>query len=156
MEIEIKRQVAAVDEFSIKLNDFLTGAFNSILKLEEEVIKHANDIPLSVSELHLIEAIGRCKSPKNTVSDISAALRITMSSVTIAVNKLVKKGFAVKDRGTKDGRSVHITLTEQGRKMDEYHTFFHEQMVEHISSGLSEKDKSALMTGLEKLAEFLK
>lgn len=79
-----------------------------------------------------------------------------MSSVTIAVNKLVRKGFAIKDRGAKDGRSVHITLTEQGRQMDEYHTLFHEQMVEHVSSELSPSDKTALMAGLEKLTEFLK
>lgn len=145
-----------MDEFTNKLNEFLIGAFNSILKAEEEIIKHANNIPLSVSELHLIEAIGKCGEKNNTISDLSSSLGITMSSVTIAVNKLIKKGFALKDKSQTDGRSVHITLTEQGRKMDEYHTYFHEQMVEHISEKLTEEEKQALIGGMEKVTEFFK
>lgn len=145
-----------MDEFTSKLNEFLIGAFNSILKAEEEIIKHANNIPLSVSELHLIEAIGKCSAQSNTISDLSASLGITMSSVTIGVNKLIKKGFALKDKSQTDGRSVHITLTDQGRQMDEYHTYFHHQMVEHISEKLADQEKMALLCGMEKLNEFFK
>lgn len=145
-----------MDEFSSKLNALLTGTFNSILKVEEEVIKHANDIPLTVSELHLIEAIGSCPAEKNTISDLSGMLAITMSSVTIAVNKLIKKGFVIKEKNPADGRSVHISLSERGKQMDAHHTYFHEQMVAHISDELTDDEKASLTCGIEKLLEFFK
>lgn len=48
-----------MDNFSAQLNDLLVGAYHSIGKLEELSLKSVKSVDLSISELHLLEAIGK-------------------------------------------------------------------------------------------------
>ena len=48
---------------------------------------------LSVSEVHLIEAVRKSKDRALTVSEIASELDIAVPSATIAVNKLVKRFY---------------------------------------------------------------
>ena len=139
--------------FEENFNIFLVDSFNTILKLEEGIIRSSTDIPLTISELHLMEAIANTKE-NNTISGIATHLDITMSSVTIGVNKLIGKGFAQKEKSQRDGRSVHITLTPIGEKMDERHKSFHAKMIRQISAELSEQEKEVLAVAIEKLSIF--
>ena len=142
-----------MNNFSQELNEFLVETFNNILKEEQQIIQHDNNIPLTISELHLIGSIGN-STENNTISDIAGDLGITLSSVTIAVNKLIKKGFVVKSKDVNDKRSVRITLSETGLKMHEYHLHFHDKMIEKIEEDLSEEEKVILISGVRKLTQF--
>ena len=142
-----------MNNFSQELNEFLVDTFNNILKEEQQIIQHDNNIPLTISELHLIGSIGSCNE-SNTISDIANDLGITLSSVTIAVNKLIKKGFVVKSKDINDKRSVRITLSETGLKMHDYHSHFHGKMIEKIEDDLSEEEKIILISGIRKLKKF--
>jgi len=57
------------------------------------------------------------------VSDVARRLNSTNSYVTITSEKLVKKGFIIRERNDVDRRSVYLTLTDEGlalvKKMDE-------------------------------------
>lgn len=57
------------------------------------------------------------------VSDVARRLNSTNSYVTLTSEKLVQKGFIVRERNVVDRRSVYLTLTDEGlelvRKMDE-------------------------------------
>ena len=46
---------------------------------------------MSISELHLVEAVGKCGGEGRTISGIAKELDITLPSVTVAINKLMKK-----------------------------------------------------------------
>ena len=140
-----------MDRFSSELNALLSDTFNKILKLEEESIKRNNKAGLSMSELHLIEVVGKGKEVPKTISMIAVDLGITLSSVTIAVNKLVKRGFLVKQKNSEDGRSVYISLTLSGEKMFRYHSLFHEKMVRSITEHLSLDEQKTLIACVEKL-----
>lgn len=141
--------------FKDELNNFLVETFNTILSVEEEIIQHNNNIPLTISELHLIEAVGKC-GQKNTISDIAAMLDITLASVTVGVNKLINKGFLTKERNINDKRSVHISLSETGREMNEYHTYFHQKMIEGIEDELTDDEKAILLISIKRLDKFFK
>ena len=78
-----------MNDFEVQLNNLLVDTFRTILKVEEKMIQQSDNIPLSVSELHLIEAAYNEGNSGKTISDISQALGITLPSVTISVNKLV-------------------------------------------------------------------
>ncbi len=91
-----------------------------------------------------------------SVSGIAAALGITLSSVTIAVGKLVRKGFLTKARSEQDGRSVCISLTKEGKRIYRMHRYFHYKMIRELTGGFDEKEKRVLLAGVEKLDHFFK
>jgi len=57
------------------------------------------------------------------VSDVARRINSTNSYVTLTSEKLVNKGFIIRERSDVDRRSVYLTLTEEGlalvKKMDE-------------------------------------
>ena len=139
-----------------QLNDLIVDAYRSILKVEETILKRTDSIDLSINEMHMLEAVGKGKNKPKTISEIAEDLGITLPSVTVAINKLVKKGYVEKLRGEEDARIVYVTLTKQGKKIDSVHRYFHESMVRSIISGMSEQEQQVLYRGILKLDLFLK
>ena len=76
--------------------------------------------------------------------------------MTIAVNKLVKKGYVEKIRSEQDGRQVFVKLTKLGRKVNAGHLYFHENMVRNVSEDLSEEEKEVLVRAMKNLNKFFK
>ncbi len=145
-----------MDLFSEHLNDILVDTFRSILKVEEQLIKSSGKIDLSISELHLIESVGKNKDKGKTISDIADDLNITLPSVTVAINKLVRKGYVQKVKCENDGRVVYVSLTKLGKKMDAVHQYFHITMVRSVTKDLLEEEKNAMLKGIVKLNDFFK
>ncbi len=143
-----------MDDFSMKLNNLLVETFRTILKVEEQIIKSSDDIDLSISEMHLIESVGKVSENEKTISDIAEDLDITLPSVTTAINKLVHRGFVEKEKGQRDGRKVFVKLTKKGEQIDKLHKYFHEKMVRSVTKELTEDEKSAMLHGIEKLNTF--
>ena len=142
-----------MDPFSAKLNEVLVNTFRSILKVEEQTIKRSERMDLTITELHLLDTVSK-SSGGRMVSDIAADLCITLPSVTVAINKLQKKGYVTKKRCDLDRRVVYVALTELGRKMNAVHRYFHESMVRAVTQGLSWKEKNAMLKGIHKLHAF--
>lgn len=145
-----------MDTFSKELNDLLSNAFWSILKIEEKAAKVTAQGALSISELHLLEAVSKNDEQGRNITVLARDLEITLSSVTIAVNKLVKKGYVEKIRSKEDGRQVFVKLTKLGRKVNAGHLYFHENMVRNISKGMTEEEKEILVRGMRNLDQFFK
>ena len=145
-----------MDAFSQELNDLLSDAFWSVLKIEEQAASMAAKGDLSISELHMLEAVSKNDEPGRSISALAADLKITLSSVTIAVNKLVKKGYVEKIRSEQDGRQVFVKLTKLGRKVNAGHLYFHENMVRNVSEAMSEDEKEILVRAMKNLNKFFK
>ncbi len=140
-----------MDAFCESLNELLVNAFRSVLKLEEQTLRGMGAFNLSIGEMHLLEAVGMDGETGRTVSETAKELSLTVPTVTVAVNKLEKKGLLSKTRATDDGRAVILTLTEVGRKVERIHHHFHESMVKNIAGDMDEAEKAALLKGMEKL-----
>ncbi len=143
-----------MDAFATALNELLVNTFHSILKLEEEFLRRIGPYRLSMSEMHLLEAVARGGNEGRSVSDIARELIITLPSVTAAVNKLDSKGFVTKNRSDTDKRSVIVMLTQDGRRAEASHRFFHRHMVTRASEGLADGERDALLRGLNNLRAF--
>jgi len=143
-----------VEAFEEHLNELLVSVYRSIGKMEESMLKSAKSLDLSINEIHLLEAVGKHQESGCSISDLSQELDISLPSVTIAVGKLIKKGYLIKDKSQADGRMVHISLTERGAKVDKVHQYFHRKMVTAIAKDLTGEEKAALTKGMEKLSEF--
>ena len=78
-----------MDTFEV-LNNLLVKLFNDILDVEEKAIITDEFKDISVTDMHIIEAVGT-EEPR-TMTAISKTLGVTMGTLTIGMNALVKKG----------------------------------------------------------------
>lgn len=145
-----------MDKFSEKLNLLLVETFRDILKFEEKMLRSFGRTNLSISEIHMIEAVGKNKNTPKTISELAENLNITSPSVTNAIKRLEAGGYVQKIRSESDGRSVLVMLTQLGRKVNYLHQYFHKQMVRALTEEFDEQEKEILFRGIEKLDKFFK
>jgi len=131
------------------LNDILVNLFRDVMDLEERAIITEDFRDITNNDMHVIQAIG-IGEPKN-MSTIAKALSVTVGTLTIAMNSLVKKGYVTRERGKDDRRVVYISLSEKGRKAYHHHEEFHRKMIEEILEDLTEEETEALVRSLEKV-----
>lgn len=140
--------------FSAQLNALLVEIYRNIQILEESELKRSR-LNLSISELHLIELIAKSEAGV-TISEIAQRLKISKPSVTVAVNKLTQKGYCEKGRRAADGRSVLVTLTPSGSRVEAFHSRCHRNMILSISNDFSEEEKRNLLLAMEKINVYFK
>ena len=145
-----------MDDFEKSLNNVLIDTFNMILKYEESSIKKISDVPITITEAHMIEAIGARENEETTVSEIASILNVSAPTATVALKKLENKGFILKEPCAKDGRRTIISLTDKGKKVEKAHRLFHTRMVKNISRQLLEPERDILFKAVLKLSEFFK
>ena len=143
-----------VTDFPKLLNMMLMQAYHNILRIEEEFLQKNGRIDLTIREMHLIECVGEAGQEGNTASEIADFLRIARPSASVAIKKLVEKGYLNKNACGTDGRSVRVTLTREGRKVYLYHMRYHMNMVDEISLGLDEEERGVLVRAIQKLNGF--
>ncbi len=143
-----------MDTFSHKLNELLSDTFQSILKIEEMALRNVGPSNLSINELHMLEAVGKNGKKGMTIGEIAEDQSITRPSVTVAINKLEKKGYVLKEKSEEDGRKTYVKLTRLGRKMNAGHQYFHENMVRNVAEDMTEEEKKILVEGITKLNQF--
>ena len=136
-----------------KINDILVNLFNVVLKLEEKAMKESTRRDLSVKELHTLAAIGQGR-PK-TMSQVAASLKINVSTLTTAVNKLVKKGYVDRFRIPEDRRIVKIRLTETGAAAVQEHEDFHMAMISEAISQVPEDQIGKFIESIDNINEYL-
>lgn len=134
------------------INQVLVRLFRRINDLEERAICRDKLHNVTLNELHVIEVIGTEGS--RNMSSVAKALDITTGTLTISVNSLVKKGLVDRVRSENDRRVVLVSLTELGREAFRRHEEFHKQMVDDITSELSEEEAYSLAVALNKLNIF--
>lgn len=142
-----------MDAFASELNTILVDTFRTIMKIEENTVRKMKNSDLTISEVHVLEAVGKTGGPR-TVSDIAQELGISLPSVTVAINKLAKKGYVSKSRCAKDGRQVLLSLTKAGVTIYQVHRYFHEQLVRNVSKGFDESEKALLLRAMRNLNDF--
>lgn len=120
------------------LNEILVSLFNDILDLEQKALISGKFKNISINDMHIIEAIGD-KEPKK-MSQIARTLKITVGTLTTAMNSLVNKGYVIREKGEEDRRVVFISLSDPGKEAFNIHSDFHEEMVQSIMEGLDENE----------------
>ena len=133
------------------INDVLVHLFNEVWQLEKSALTAGDFKDLTYNDMHIIEAVGL---DGQKMSDIAAALHITVGSLTTSMNGLVKKGYTERERSGKDRRVVYIHLTAKGKKAYEHHAEFHRRMTEEIMRQLEGDELTVLEKALTGLVDF--
>ena len=129
------------------LNSVLVDLFNDILNIEERALITEEFKDISVTDMHIIE------EPR-TMSTISKSLGVTMGTLTVGINGLVKKGYVIRKRGEKDRRIVYASLTDKGIAAYRHHENFHKDMIGHITKDLTEEEAEVLTKTFIRLEDF--
>ena len=134
------------------LNDILVVLFNDIMDIEQEAIITGEFRDITNNDMHILEAVG-LDEPQN-MSSIAKRLSVTMGTLTISMNNLVKKGYVVRQRSEEDRRVVYILLTEKGVRAYRHHQRFHHEMIEAVVRNLEPEEKDILIQALVRLKDF--
>ena len=136
------------------LNEELVNLFNDIMDIEQKAIITPEFKDITNNDMHVIDAIG-VGTPKN-MSSIARELSVTVGTLTIAMNSLVKKGYVVRERSSEDRRVVYISLSEKGKKAYEHHASFHRQMIQGVMEELDGKELEVLVKTLKHLNSWFR
>jgi DNA-binding MarR family transcriptional regulator len=137
-----------------ELNTLFVDTFDAVMRVEEKSLKHVGGGDLSIAEFHTLECIGHGEESRRTVGEIAEVLNVTVPTVTVCVNKLVRKGYVTKTRSEKDARVAIIELTSAGQKMNRLHRFFHEQMVLTIGNEFNDEELDCLLRCVRRLNAY--
>lgn len=143
-----------MNKSTITINELLVQLFNDILQIEEKSLKEEIISDLSITEIHTIEAIGMYA--EKSMSEVAQILKITVGTLTTAINKLIKKEYVERKRIEEDRRVVLVKLTKKGKLAYRIHEKFHHDMVNTAIDGLSEEEEEVLISSLDKINKFFK
>ena len=136
------------------LNSILVNLFRDVMDLEQRAIITSEYHDITNNDMHVIEAVG-LGEPKN-MSAIAKVLSVTMGTLTIAMNSLVKKQYVERYRSKKDRRVVFVKLTDKGVRAYQHHEEYHRQMSQAILDRLDDEELSVLLKTLDILKGFFR
>lgn len=131
-----------------ELSELLVDFFNIFHAWEEEAVNTLKT-KLSILEVHTIEALGR--RPGLKMRELAEIMGISTPSVTSVIDKLEKKGFALRKTTPADRRVFLIELTKQGVDLFEKHTNQHKIMAERVLSCIPDNNTLQFVETLQKI-----
>lgn len=149
--MEEKNKIQNIDGYNT-INEVLVRLFHDIMDIEEKAIITEEFKDITNNDMHVIEAVG-IDQPRN-MSAVAKSLSVTVGTLTIAINNLVKKGYVDRRRSEFDRRVVLISLSEKGCRAFYHHKEFHERMVQAILADMDAEQTEMLVRALNNLLEF--
>lgn len=167
--VRFQRKEKPMDDLKIQVNSLLKEVYWNIHAVQEDFVRRVGRADISMGEMHILEVVGDAmtvQSPDSElhsdiakgcrISDIAAKMRITLPSVTVAINKLIGKNCVKKVRCADDARCVHVILTDFGIEVYCRHQNFHNRMVEEVIQMLSESERAVMLKCFSCLNTFFK
>src|SRR5215218_7710666 len=87
-----------------------------------------------------------------TVMELAAHMGVTAGTMSLAVDRLEKKGYVVRLKDATDRRRVHVRLTTAGVRVREASSVLDPARVEALVSRLTEDERHRAIEGLALLA----
>ena len=123
------------------------------MRVDELSVKYYTGGRLTLSEMRTLEGIGLDR--RRTMGELAGIMNVTVGTMTVTIDRLVKKGFVRRSRSESDRRVVWISITRSGSTMLRNHLRIHRRMVDEALQGLTEAQLEALdQAGNQLLAYF--
>lgn len=107
--------------------------YYSLSNLEELTLDQSINC-ITHTEFNLINNL---KEKEITMNELADILNITMGTATVAINKLLKKGFVIRKKDEIDKRQVLVSLSKKGLKVKEFNEEFSRIINDTIYNNLS-------------------
>ena len=89
-----------------------------------------------------------------TLSKLAEHMGVGRSAMSIAVSRLVRRGYIAKKRDKNDARGVGLTLTAAGTRVKEVNTVLDPELVREMVRRVPAKDLENALSGIECLAGY--
>lgn len=134
-----------------KLWEHFNYVANLTMVIEEKMMdpKQIND--LTIGEMHVIETVDKYNGQPMT--KIANALKVTVGSLTIGVNRLIAKDYLIRVRDEKDHRVVNLSVTPKAKKVLKLHDKFHEDILLGVLDGVTIRDATKVMAQFNRVLE---
>jgi DNA-binding MarR family transcriptional regulator len=87
------------------------------------------------------------------LSQLASHMGVTVSTMSIAVDRLVRQGYVVRDRAESDARVRHVRLTTAGERLRATQKVLEPRLVRAMLSRLSPAERRDALRGLELLGK---
>ena len=135
------------------IDKVLVHLFNDLLRIEEKTLqKHVG--PLSMREVHIIEAVCAAQAEDNTMTVLAATLRVTVGSLTVAIKTLERKGYVQRQRSETDRRRVHVVPLPPALEVEQHHRAFHRRMVNAVTAAVPTSQMDVLISSLHAISDY--
>ena len=132
------------------LEEILANSYRQIISNEEKILKSLGD--LGMKEFNTLDVIANTtKNKTNTSNNIAKVLGITAGTLTTNLERLTEKGYVYKDKNSSDKRVVMVYLTQSGMALRKKRETAHRKLISTAISKLSNTEKVALVSALNKL-----
>jgi DNA-binding MarR family transcriptional regulator len=88
-----------------------------------------------------------------TVMALAGHMGVTPATMSIAIDRLERKGYVVRLKDAKDRRRVHVRLTTAGVRVRDAASVLDPERVRALVSRLSDEDRTRAIEGLALLAQ---
>jgi MarR family transcriptional regulator, organic hydroperoxide resistance regulator len=88
-----------------------------------------------------------------TVNELARHMGVTAATMSLALDRLERKGYVARLRDNADRRRVHVRLTTAGVRIREATSVLDPPRVENLLSRLTGEEREAAVRGLALLAE---
>ena len=128
------------------LSKIIVEFYEKLSSWEESVVR---DSGLTTAQAHAIEIVGHAGAIK--MKDLAQKIGVTTGTLTVAVDRLEKKGLMKRRPHESDRRSYLIELTPLGKINFEEHHNFHIKMTQEIVAGLTPEEQDQFSRIIEKV-----
>jgi DNA-binding MarR family transcriptional regulator len=87
-----------------------------------------------------------------SVNDLARHMGVTPATMSLAIDRLERKGYVARNRDGTDRRRVHVRLTSAGVRIKEASSVLDPTLVESLLSRLTERERETAIHGLALLA----
>ncbi len=143
----------AMTEYNAKILDLLLKIYEKILITEEEALLKGHFSNLSKTEMHTLATIGPYE--KRSMGETAAKLNITTGTLTVAIDRLVRKKYVHRERAENDRRVVLLSLTRQGKIAYRLFWKFHTLLVNGMVSELDTDERRQLLDALINIDAYI-
>lgn len=142
-----------MNDLEQQMAENLVSIFEKVLVAEEKSLQKGYFSNLSLAEMHTLDAIGPYEA--RTMTETAQILGITVGTLTVSVDRLVKKGFVARRRDEEDRRVVRISLTRDGKLAARMHGKFHKVLAKHILEPYTDEEQELLLSLVKEVDEYL-
>ena len=103
---------------------------------------------------HQVQILDHLDADEPTsLSGLARHMGVTVGTMSVGVERLVRRGYVRRDRDPSDGRRVNLRLTPAGARVRESHSVLEPELVRSMLLGLEGERRARALDGLALLAE---
>ena len=150
-EKKLKSMTKEEKQMYKKLWEHFNYIANLTMVIEEKMMDPKQIADLTIGEMHVLETVDKYNGQPMT--KIANALKVTVGSLTIGVNRLIAKDYLIRVRDEKDHRVVNLSVTPKAKKVLKLHDKFHEDILLGVLDGVTIRDATKVMAQFNRVLE---